>query len=70
MKTDLDKAKRRNYYKFGLFYSNPGDKNLLVPDRWGIGRFDFNIAHPTFRKLLLFIAIIIIVANLIVAIMK
>jgi uncharacterized membrane protein len=61
MKDDFDKIKRQNKYKLGLFYSNPDDKNLLVPARWGIGRMDFNIAHPLFHRILLFIVILIIV---------
>ncbi|NOQ25745.1 MAG: hypothetical protein GQ564_10330 [Bacteroidales bacterium] len=64
----FDKAKRNSECKYnrGPFYSNYKDNSLFVPSRLGYG-MEVNIAHPKFRRSLLYIAIGIIVLNVIAA---
>ena len=65
----FEKAKRESEgkYKLGFFYFNENDKRFIVGDRWGLGKGDINIAHPKFRKLLLYLFIGIILLNIIAA---
>lgn len=39
------------FWKWGVFYSNPGDTRLLVENRLGVG-FTFNLARPAARLIL------------------
>ena len=65
--SEFEKQKRisQGKYKFWTFYSNPDDDRTVVPNRWGFGRGDINIAHPRFRRMLLFIVILILTLTLI-----
>ncbi len=65
--SEFEKQKRlsQGKYKFWTFYSNPDDDRTIVPNRWGFWRGDINIAHPRFRRMLLFIVILILTLTLI-----
>lgn len=65
--SDFEKKKRESQakYKLGLFYSNPNDDRFFVPNRWGFGKCDINIAHPMLRKSLFVIGITILLLILI-----
>ncbi|RKD85036.1 hypothetical protein [Mangrovibacterium diazotrophicum] len=65
--SNFEKSKRESEgkYKLGMFYSNENDDRVVVPDRWGIGNGEINIAHPKFRRFLLFVVIFILAGVLI-----
>lgn len=61
METEFEKNKRKyeNRSKSGYFYNDPNDDNLIIRS-WLFGRNRINIAHPQFRKSLLYFGIIVI----------
>jgi uncharacterized membrane protein len=63
-KFEKAKREREGKYKLGLFYYNENDKRFIVADRWVLGKGDINLAHPKFRKFLLYLFIGIILLNL------
>jgi uncharacterized membrane protein len=60
--TEFEKKRRESQgrYILGLFYCNLNDKRLFVPNRWGFGKMDINIAHPTFHKIFIFLIIFLV----------
>jgi uncharacterized membrane protein len=60
--TEFEKKRRESEgrYILGLFYCNQNDKRLFVPNRWGFGKMDINIANPTFHKIFIFVLIVLI----------
>lgn len=54
----------RSKYKFGIFYFNPEDENLIVPKSFGWG-WTLNFAKPlAYVLLLISILTIVLITNL------
>lgn len=67
MKSEFEKNKIKydNRSKSGYFYSDTNDENLFIRS-WRFGKWSLNIAHPQFRRFLLFFVIIVIAGILII----
>lgn len=67
MKTEFEKSKIKydNRSKSGYFYNDANDGNLFIRS-WRYGKRAVNIAHPQFRRFLLFFVIIVISGILII----
>jgi uncharacterized membrane protein len=61
--SDFEKRKREREttFKLGLFYWNPYDKRVFVPDRFNLGLGEINFAHPRVWYFLLILSILIII---------